>query len=63
MKVFVVQVIPEGHLGRVSQEGYSSLTKAQAFIEGRADRPQKITEYMYRTADYTDYLIYEIEVK
>ena len=33
MKVYIVQVIPEASLGKVSQEGYSTLEKAQAFVE------------------------------
>lgn len=32
MKVYIVQVIPEASLGKVSQEGYSTLEKAQAFV-------------------------------
>lgn len=38
MKVYIVQVIPEASLGKVSQDGYSTLEKAQAFIESRSDR-------------------------
>ena len=41
MKVYIVQVIPEASLGKVSQEGYSTLEKAQAFVESRSDRPQQ----------------------
>lgn len=62
MKVYIVQVIPEASLGRVSQEGYSSLEKAQAFIESRSDKPVKQSEYLYRTTDFTDYLIYEVDI-
>lgn len=62
MKVYIVQVIPEASLGKVSQEGYSSLEKAQTFIEGRADKPQKVAPFMYRTEDFTDYLIYEVNI-
>lgn len=51
MKVYIVQVIPEASLGKVSQEGYSTLEKAQAFVESRSDRPQQISPYLYRTAD------------
>lgn len=36
MKVYIVQVIPEASLGKVSQEGYSTLEKAQAFVESRS---------------------------
>lgn len=62
MKVYVVQVIPEASLGKVSQEAYTSLEKAQAFVESRADKPAKVTPWLYRTADFTDYLIYEVSV-
>lgn len=55
-------MIPEASLGKVSQEGYSTLEKAQAFVESRADRPQQISPYLYRTADFTDYLIYEVNI-
>lgn len=61
-KVYIVQVIPEASLGKVSQEGYTSLEKAQAFIESRADKPCKQSEYWYRTEDFTDYLIYEVNI-
>ena len=45
MKVYIVQVIPEASLGKVSQEGYSTLEKAQAFVESRSDHPQQISPY------------------
>lgn len=62
MRVYIVQVISEASLGKVSQEGYGSLEKAQAFIESRADKPVKQSEYMYRSEDFTDYLIYEVSI-
>lgn len=62
MKVYIAQVIPEASLGKVSQEGYSTLEKAQAFVESRSDHPQQISPYLYRTADFTDYLIYEVNI-
>ena len=62
MKVYIVQVIPEASLGKVSQEGYSTLEKAQAFIESRSDIPQQFSTYLYLTADFTDYLIYEVNI-
>lgn len=62
MKVYIVQVIPEASLGKVSQEGYLTLEKAQAFIESRSDRSQRVSPYLYRTADFTDYLIYEVNI-
>lgn len=62
MKVYIVQVIPEASLGKVSQEGYSTLEKAQAFVESCSDCPHQISPYLYRTADFTDYLIYEVNI-
>lgn len=62
MKVYIVQVIPEASLGKVSQQGFTTLEKAQAFIESRSDKPEKFTEYIYRTEGFTDYLIYEVEI-
>lgn len=62
MKVYIVQVIPEASLGKVSQRGFTTLEKAQAFVESRSDKPEKFTEYIYRTEDFTDYLIYEVEI-
>lgn len=46
----------------VSQEGYTSLAKAQAFIESRSDKPKQLTPYKYQTEDFTDYLIYEVSI-
>lgn len=71
MRVYVIEVCREGSASRISQEGYDSLEKAQAFIEGRGDKPQRITPFHYR-ADvnttgfwhhFTDYLIHDILVR
>lgn len=64
MRVYVVQVMPEASLGRISQEGYTSLEKAQAFIESRADNPRQVTPWLYRSTDGNDtgYLIYDVAV-
>lgn len=62
MRAYIVQVIPEASLGKVSQEAYDSLEKAQAFIETRADKPVKQSEYWYRSEGFTDYLIYEVNI-
>lgn len=71
MRVYVIEVCREGFTSNVSQEGYDSLEKAQAFIEGRGDKPQYITPYHYRSGetangvwhDFTDYLIHDILVR
>lgn len=63
MKVYIVQVIPEASLGKVSQEGYSTLEKAPGLCrEPVPDHPQQISPYLYRTADFTDYLIYKVNI-
>ena len=62
MFVYIVEFIPEASFGKVSQEGYTTLEKAQAFIESRSDHPHKISEYLYRTEDYTDYLIHVVKI-
>lgn len=71
MRVYVIEVAREGCPSKVSQEGYDSLEKAQAFIEGRGDVPQRITPFHYRAGrmaagiwyDFTDYLIHDILVR
>lgn len=62
MKVYVIQVVPEASIGKVSQEGYSSLEKAQAFVESRADKPKKLDDYTYKTDNYTYYTICEVNI-
>jgi hypothetical protein len=62
VRIYVVHVVPNKGLARISQEGYTTLAAAQAFIESRSDRPEKVTEYIYRTHDLTDYLIYDIQI-
>ena len=54
MRVNVIEVIPEAIFGKVSQEGYTTLEKAQAFIESRSDKPKQVTPFHYRTDDFTD---------
>ena len=46
------------------EEGYTSLEKAQAFIESRSDKPAQVSPWLYRSTDGndTDYLIYEVRV-
>lgn len=62
MTVFVIQVIPEASLGRVSSEAYKTLAAAQKFIESRSGNPKKFSEYLYRDDDYTNYVIFEVHV-
>ncbi|WP_304584817.1 hypothetical protein [Acutalibacter muris] len=61
-KVYAVLVTSKASVSKVSSEGYSSLAKAQAFIESRAGNPQKISHWRYRDDDWTEYLICEVRV-
>lgn len=63
MRAYIVMVTPEAHMSKVSQEGYTSLEKAQAFVEGRSGSLQKLSEYHYRDEDYTEYEICEVLIK
>ena len=60
--IYAVLVTPEASVGKVSSEGYSSLAKAQAFIESRAGNPQKISHWRYWDDNWTEYLICEVRV-
>lgn len=62
MKVYVVMVTQEASFSRVSQEAHKSLADAQKFITERYGTPQKLSEYKYRDADYTEYEIFEVTV-
>ena len=46
---------------RISQECYTTLKDAQDFIEHRSDKPRKITEYHYKSAE-REYKIYDLLV-
>lgn len=47
---------------KISQEGYSSLKKAQEFLEHRTGNPQKVTEWHFENRFYS-YQILEISIK
>ena len=61
-KVYAVLVTSKANVSKISSEGYSSLAKAQAFIESRAGNPQKISHWRYHDDDWTEYLICEVRV-
>lgn len=65
MRVYVVEVVSNG-FGKISQEGYDALEKAQAFIEKRGGQPQQVSPFHYRAETsraVTDYLIHDILVR
>ena len=61
--IYIVAVQPNSYIWeKVSQEGYDTLQKAQAFIESRSDNPIKFDDFKYQGTTNT-YRIYEINVK
>ena len=62
MKVYVIMVTPEASFSRVSQEAYISLSEAQKFIMGQYGASEKLSEYKYRDADYTEYEIFGVTI-
>lgn len=64
MRVFIVQYSSRpGSNFKVSQEGFCSLEEAQRFIEGRANNPQKQTEWYYQTPLFEEYCITEVWIR
>lgn len=59
MKIYIVVVNPGNH---ISQVAYDTIEKAQKFVEGRADNPQKITGYRYQ-GDMCEYLIHDLIIE
>ena len=48
----------------ISQEGYSTLEEAQAYIESRPGTPAAISPMSYRTADGREhYIIHDIQIR
>ena len=55
--VYVVLVLNAFNNAKVSQEAYTSLAAAQEFCKGRADKPEQLTRYCFKSKVYT-YQIY-----
>ena len=60
MKIYVVMVYTEKGLAKVSQEAYTTLTKAQEFCIDRG-RAIQINDFLFTTPDYW-YIISEVTV-
>lgn len=60
--VYIVVVQAEYSLPKVSQEAYSTLIGAQAFIEARGDRPKRLTSFRYKSDRY-EYMIRELVLR
>lgn len=62
--IYVVMYEPEAHMPKISQIGYTTLEKAQAFIESRSSNPKKVTEYLYKSDDLSElYSIHPIQIE
>lgn len=49
--------------GKLSQDAFSTLEKAQAFIEGRVPTPKQVTPMMYEDRHGLVYKIHDLLVK
>jgi hypothetical protein len=55
-KIYAVVVEPQYAQPSVSQEAYTSLDKAQSFVELRGDKPVKQTDFYYIGRKYSYYI-------
>lgn len=56
-RVYVIRVQAHDEWGaRNSDEAYSSLEKAQRFVESRSDNPKAISPYYYESSEYRYYI-------
>lgn len=63
MKAYVVMVISNRtNRAKVSQDAYSTLEAAQAFIEKRSGNPEKFSDWVYTTKEM-DYEIVEVSIE
>lgn len=60
--IYIIEVHTEYAMPKVSQEAYTSLDKAQDFIEHRSDEPKKVSEFRYESNRHT-YLIQELVLR
>ena len=60
--VYIVVVCAEYAMPVISQEAYSTLAGAQSFIERRGDRPEKVTDFLYKSNRY-EYKIHELTLR
>lgn len=62
--IYVVMYESGACIPKISQEGYTNLEKAQAFIESRNSSIKKVTEYLYKSDDLSErYSIHPIQIK
>lgn len=69
MKIYVVEyrfLVDKEHgiwSSKLSQEGYSKLEDAQAYIESRVGLPVKCSNFYYQTSTFEEYYIHNILIK
>jgi hypothetical protein len=57
--VYVISVLPEYALPKISSEAYETLERAQRFIENRSDEPKRVNDFTYKGRNCT-YTIHEL---
>ena len=62
MKVYIIKVTPEAATSKISQEGYAAFDEAKAFVASRTPTPIPYSPYVWRNADYTEYVIAEVQI-
>lgn len=60
--VYVVMARPEYEMPRLSQEAYTSLEKAQAYINSRSDSPIWLDDFNYKGRNYL-YTVHKLSLR
>lgn len=65
MKVYSITITPEASMSRLHPKAYKTLADAQNAILSLPgyDEPKACSEYHFRDNDYTDFLIWTLEVE
>ncbi len=61
MYVYAVSVLYASGCSHINAEAYKSLAAAHDFCETRADKPIKVSDYLYQSKDI-NYLIHPLRV-
>lgn len=65
MKIYVIEVMRLGGLypvTNVSQEAYTRIIEAQDFCKNRSDKPEQISEMVWKSDEYK-YTILELNLR
>ncbi len=68
MRVYIVEYrhynrSVAGWVSKLSQEGYTTIQAAQAYVESRANEPSKQTEFYYQALPLEEYYIHEVMIR